>query len=206
MSDHIRLSLWFGTQTAAQVLPRLAQAVEVLPAEARERGVRQLAVTALDWSQPPLLEERFDAGIALELALELMRAWAHEDCACELELAWLLWRYGASGWEQVPHPVRCVSLGPLFGEGLAAEEGHLQIDFGLDEAFLAELAPWEGATRAHLQANILQLLAFSHKLQTQLQPRRRRLWSEGEEDWTRKLVLRLQDAEGTDAKGMRVED
>jgi len=194
VSDHIRLSLWFASQTAAQVLPRLAQAVEVLPREARERGVLQLSVTAVDWSEPAVLEERFDAGIALEAAWAPMREFVQEDCACEVELAWLLWRYGQHGWEQTPQPVTFTSFGPEFGANEGDNDGHVMVDFGLDEAFLAEAAPWGAETRAHLQANILQLLAFSLKAQTQLQPQRRRLWSEAEEDWTQKLAARLQSA------------
>ncbi|HUX67426.1 MAG TPA: hypothetical protein VMV31_08045 [Terriglobales bacterium] len=192
------MSLWFSTQTAAQILPHLAQVVELLPAEALQRGVRSLSVTALDWSEPALLEERYHTGIPLPAALEPMRPLVQADCACELELAWLLWGYhpdGAAGadegWRQTPHTLRCSSLGPLFGDGLAAQEGHVVVDFGLDEAFLAELAPWNASTRRHLQANILQLLAFSRKVELQLRPQRRRLWSEGEADWTQRLLRRI---------------
>lgn len=196
MSDSIRLSLWFSTQATAQIVPHLAHVAELLPAEALERGVRALSVTALDWSEPALLDERFDAGIALAAALEQLRPLVHDDCACELELAWLLWRYhpdrpAPDDWEQVPHPLHCTSLGPHFGDGLAAEDGHVIVDFGLDEAFLAERAPWNASTRRHLEANILQLLAFSRKAELQLRPQRRRLWSEGEADWTQRLLRRI---------------
>lgn len=201
MSDHIRLSLWFSTHTEAEILPHLADVARVLPAEALERGVRQLAVTALDWNEPALIEERFESGgIPLEAALAAMRDFAQPDCACELELAWLLWRYDGQAWEQVPHPLVCTSFGSDFAAGLAAQEGHVVVDFGLDEAFLAELAPWDAATRGHLQANILQLLAFSLRLQNQLQPLRRRLWSDTEADWSQKLLARL-PANGETAEG-----
>lgn len=200
MSDSIRLSLWFSTQTAAQILPHLAHVIELLPVEALERGVRSLSVTALDWSEPALLEERYEAGIPLAAALDQMREFVQADCACELELAWLLWSYDSQAepkdgddeaWLQTPHTLRCSSLGPQFADGLAGEEGHVVVDFGLDEAFLAELAPWNASTRRHLQANILQLLAFSRKVELQLRPQRRRLWSEGEADWTQRLLRRI---------------
>ena len=203
MSDSIRLSLWFSTQTTAQILPHLAHVVELLPAEALERGVRSLSVTALDWSEPALVEERYETGIPLAAALEQMREFVQADCAGELELAWLLWSYDPErarpdgpaaedeGWLQVPQTLRCSSLGPQFADGLAAAEGHVVVDFGLDEAFLAELAPWNASTRRHLQANILQLLAFSRKVELQLRPQRRRLWSEGEADWTQRLLRRI---------------
>ena len=192
----MRLSLWFNSHAQAQMLPRLAQAAESLPSEALERGVQQLNVMALSWSEPPLLEERVDSGLPVRVAIDQMAEFVQEDCACVLEMAWLLWNYGDHGWVQQPRPVVCTSVGTGFGDGVAEQEGQIQIDFGLDEAFLAEQAPWDAATRAHLQANILQLLEFSHKAQRVLKPARRRLWSEAEDDWSQKLALRLQAAEG----------
>lgn len=177
------------------MLPRLRQAVGVLPAEAQERGVFALSVCPVNWNEPPLLEERGTEAVPLEEAVEALAEFLADDCAAELELAWLLWRYSGAGWEQVPHPVRFQIIGAEFGEDTAVQDGHLVVDFGLDEVFLAELAPWEEDTRKHLQANILQLLAFSHKLQAQLHPLRRKLWSDSEEDWTRKLVLRVDAAD-----------
>ncbi|MGH9482660.1 MAG: hypothetical protein ACRD1L_11285 [Terriglobales bacterium] len=192
MSDHIRLSLWFPTQTAAQVLPHLQRTAETLPSEAVEGGVRELSVVALDWSQTPLFQMRYERGIPLAPAIEQMREFVQEDCACEIVLAWLLWIYGPKGWEQAPQPVRVSSLGPSFEPGLAKDEGQVVVDFGLDEVFLAELAPWDVSTRRHLQANILQLLAFTRMVEEKLRPQNRRLWSEGEENWTTRLLARIE--------------
>ncbi|MGH9393886.1 MAG: hypothetical protein ACRD1E_06925, partial [Terriglobales bacterium] len=183
MSDHIRLSFWFSAQPATQVLPRLAQAAEQLPAEAQQRGVRLLSVVAFDWQQAALLEEEYETGIAFEAALEAMREFLQPDCACRVEMAWLLWRYQEGIWTQAPHSIQLASLGPDFGreERAIEDEGQVVVDFGLDEVFLAERAPWNVETRRHLQANILQLLAYCHKAQQQLQPKKRLLWSEDED-------------------------
>lgn len=194
MSDHIRLSLWFASQTQAQLLPRLAHAVAALPAEALERGVRAFTVTALSFAEPPLLDERAESGLPLDDALAQMRSFLADDCACELELTWQLWIYQQNSWRQTPQPLTFSALGPAFAD--AARDGHLTVDFGLDEAFLAELAPWNDDTRRHLQANITQLLVYCHRVQQQLQPQRRRLWSETEADWTEKLMRRLDRAAG----------
>jgi hypothetical protein len=193
VGDRIRFSLWFESQPTAQILPRLAHAAEVLPIEALERGVWEFRVVALNWSEPALVDQRISEGITVAQALEEMRGFVHEDCACELEMAWMLWGYGEAGWKQSPHPVRIASLGPRFGER-PGEEGHVVVDFGLDEPFLAEAAPWNADTRRYLQANILQLLAYCHKAQQQMRPRLRRLWTDETEDWTEKLVRRLREA------------
>lgn len=193
MSDHIRLSLWFASQTKAQILPRLARAIEVLPAEAQERGVRDFSVAALSWSEPPLLDEHADEGVPVAAAVEQMREFVTDDCACALQLGWMLWTYEQGTWTQAPRTLEFTAVGPLFADG-GESEGHLMVDFGLDEAFLAELAPWNDDTRRHLQANIIQLLVYCHRVQEALEPTRRRLWSEVEADWTQKLMRRLDSA------------
>ncbi|HEY7837911.1 MAG TPA: hypothetical protein VIC54_04885 [Terriglobales bacterium] len=207
----MRFSLWFDEHTANDVLPRLRAAAEALPPEAVQRGVRQWTVQALEWSEPPLLEESaesaerasepegsmVEAGATIEVAIAHLAEFAQADCACSLEMEWMLWEFGDEGWKQTPHAVICRSLGPEFGGGTAAaDEGQVLIELGGDEPFVAERAPWDVSTRRRLQANILQLLALCHAVQRRLQPVRRKLWSESEADWTEKLALRLQNTEG----------
>ncbi|HXR98806.1 MAG TPA: hypothetical protein VN709_13275 [Terriglobales bacterium] len=191
MSDPVRFSLWFLHQPVEELLPRLAQAAAVLPAEALERGVRGIALTAVDWNQPALVEERFDTGISLDAATDLLRPFTADDCACEWQLSWSLWMFQESEWRQRPMPITFTNFGRRFADHNAVEDGDMVIDFGLDEIFLAELAPWTTSTRQHLQANILQLLAMCHKLQAALSPVRRQLWSEAEENSTLDLSERL---------------
>ncbi|MGH9415136.1 MAG: hypothetical protein ACRD01_00765 [Terriglobales bacterium] len=196
MSDRIRLSLWFSTHTGAEMLPRLQRAAELLPSETLERGVGEVAVTAVSWAEAALLEERFEQGVTLEEAMDQLRRFAAGDCVCELELAWLLW-VCEPDWRQSPHALRLSSVGPDFGATTDGQgnDGHLLVDFGLDEPFLAELAPPNTETRRHLQANILQLLAYVKKIEQQLRPRALRLWSEGEGNWLERLAQRLQAAD-----------
>ncbi|MGH9483958.1 MAG: hypothetical protein ACRD1F_02785 [Terriglobales bacterium] len=123
-----------------------------------------------------------------------MRELVQDDCACEVEMAWQVWTYTSGKWNQRPLPLRLISVGPKFGGGVVQEEGDLTVDFGLDEDFLAELAPWNRETRQHLQANIMQLLVYCRRLEERTRPAKRRLWSEGESDWTNKLSQRLRMA------------
>ena len=73
------LSLWFASQPAPRLLPRLAQAVEALPPEVQTAGVHGIAVHPLAWSEPPLLEEHFSAGMPLADALARMRDFLNDD-------------------------------------------------------------------------------------------------------------------------------
>ncbi len=184
------------------MLPRLALAAETLPQEAVERGVQQFAVTAMDWNEAPLVDERAQPGVAISEALEAMREFAQDDCACEIEMMWSLWTYGGGKWNQSPQALRLTSMGAAFGDANLRDDGDLTVDFGMDEAFLAELAPWNRETRQHLQANIVQLLVYCRRLEEMLKPMQRRLWSEDEEgDWTEKLKQRLEMASSEAGEG-----
>lgn len=194
----MRFSLWFDSQEMNDLLPRLGAAAAALPPEALRRGAREWSVQAVDWDEPPLLEESAESDqevTTIEAAIAHLAEFAQDDCACSLEMEWMLWEYGEQGWKHAPHPVIIRSLGPSFDNG-DREDGEVVIELGADDPFVAEMAPWDANTRHHLQANILQLLAYCHAVQRRLQPVRRRLWSENEADWTARLTLRLQNTEG----------
>lgn len=181
-------------------MQRLATAAGALAPEAAPE-VESLAVTAVEWSEPPVLEQRPQPPLAVEEAIAVMAGFFHADCAAEVEMSWPLWQFGREGWRRQPARLVCTTLGPGFAAGAAADEGQVQVDFGMDELYLAELAPWDRATRMHLQTNIAQLLAGSLQLQHRLQPRRRRLWSEGGGDWSERLAERLRQAAAAPGEG-----
>lgn len=194
MSDRVFLSLWFRAQPAPDMLPRLARAVESLPPEVQAAGIRGLAVHPISWSEPPVLEERFPGGVPLPDAIETMREFLHEDCAFEVAMEWPLWRWSRQGWISSQDALRIAALGESFEDGAWRDQGHVYLDFGLDDAFLAESAPWGDDTRRHLEFNILRLLGLARALQDKLQPERRMLWTEGHADLTARLLTRLKEA------------
>lgn len=174
------------------MLPRLAQAVESLPPEVVKAGVRGVTLHPLAWSEPALVDESYPSGVPLAEALDQLRTFLHDDCAAELTVQWPLWSWTDSAWKSSPHPLLIAVLGADFEEGAYREQGHLRLDFGLDEAFLAELAPENEDRRHHLEFNILRLLGVARALQTRLKPERRRLWSESDGELTARLLERLQ--------------
>lgn len=199
MSERIHFSFWFLTQTPAEMLQRLSILISSLPAETQERGVLGISSTALSWSEPALIDERYDPPVPPADALEQLREYLQEDAAAEIEMAWMLWVYEDGQWKHKPQPIRFICIGTEFdkdeprevGKGL----GHLLVEFGLDEPFLAENTPWGTETRRHVQANIMLLLAYLRQLQVRMGLCVSRLWSDEVEDWSSKLVRRMQFAE-----------
>lgn len=192
MSDAIHLSLWFPEQHETRILPRLAEALGLFPASAGQEGVLALRVLPIDWTESPALDERFPTPLPLEEALPLVEEFVHEDFAFEFELAWDLWQWDGEKWTKAPSRVVIIALGDQFADGVVREQGHLLFDLGSDELFLAENAPLNDETRHKVQLNIAQLLALTHRLQAEMRPSARLLWSEDDSDLAQKLIARLQ--------------
>jgi hypothetical protein len=79
-----------------------------------------------------------------------------------------------------------------FEERVFEQEGHIEVDFGLDTPFLYEelqLTP-EGETR--VLANVHKLVDFTNKVEKNTGTSGRLLWSESEENLAQKLISRLQ--------------
>lgn len=192
MSDVIHLSLWFPEHHETRILPRLAEALRLFPFSTDKPGLLALRVLPLDWTESPVLDERFPGPLPAEEVLPLVEEFVHEDYAFEFELAWDLWEWEGKGWIKGPSAVRLTALGEQFADGVAREQGHLLLDLGSDELFLAEHAPLNDETRHKVQLNIAQLLALTHRLQAEMHPSARLLWSEDDSDLAQKLIARLQ--------------
>lgn len=84
------------------------------------------------------------------------------------------------------------SSGLEFDEQTYRENGHIQVDFGLDTPFLGgdvELTPF---VEQRVRANVHKLVEFTSKVEKHLGVTGRVLWSESEENLAQKLISRLQ--------------
>jgi hypothetical protein len=82
--------------------------------------------------------------------------------------------------------------GEEFDDGVFEPEGHIQVDFGIDSAFLHEGIQLTSAAEAKIRANVQQLVEFTTKVEKNSGARSRLLWSESEENLAQKLIMRLQ--------------
>jgi hypothetical protein len=79
-----------------------------------------------------------------------------------------------------------------FDEGAYEQEGHLQVDFGLDTPFLYEEVKLTPLTEARVRDNVQKLIEFTSAVEKNCSASARLLWSESDENLAQKLIARLQ--------------
>lgn len=195
MADSLYLNLWFPSFSEEEMMPRALSVLKQFPYSASRSGIAAVAVHPLAWDEPLAFQQTFDYGAAAEEAIELAREFLHDDSAYVFEVLWDLWTPGddpGAPWSEQPRPVQLVVLGTEFDEGLYREDGHIQVDFGLDTPFLWEDLPLTPLAEARVKQNIQKLVGFSNAVEKNCGISGRVLWSESEENLAQKLIARLQ--------------
>jgi hypothetical protein len=95
-------------------------------------------------------------------------------------------------WTRQESKVTFILHGTAFDEGIYAEHGHIEIDFGLDYHFLYEELDLSPADQQRVRDNVAQLIAFIQVVEKHCGLTGRVLWSESEANLAQKLVARLQ--------------
>ncbi len=171
---------------------------EFLFSEVRE-GITYLSVHPVAWSEPTVLERRFDPGISPEEAAEIAGEFAHDDFGFVFEAFWDLWvpndDESGDAWMQRPVAVRFVVHGVQFDEGIYTDDGHVEVDFGLDAPFLFEGLDLSAVNEEHVRYNVAKLVAFTLAVQAKCAVSGRVLWSESENNLAQKLIAQLQQVQ-----------
>ena len=196
MADSLNLSLWFPSFHEAEMLPRAVSVMrQFLYSEVRE-GITYLSVHPVAWSEPTVLERRFNPGILPEEAAEIATEFAHDDFAFVFETFWDLWvpndEETGDAWVQRPVAVRFIVHGVQFDEGIYIDDGHVEVDFGLDTPFLFEGLELSTVNEEHVRFNVAKLIAFTLAVQKNCGLSGRVLWSESESNLAQKLIAQLQ--------------
>ena len=199
MADSLNLSLWFPSFHENEMLPRTLSVMrQFLFSETRE-GITYLSVHPTAWSEPTVLEQRFNPGISPEEAVELASEFAHDDFAFVFEAFWDLWVPNedseGDAWVQRPIAVRFVAHGVEFDEGIYTDDGHVEVDFGLDTPFLFEGLELSARNEEHVRQNVAKLVAFTLAVQNNSKISGRVLWSESESNLEKKLIAQLQQTQ-----------
>ena len=199
MADSLYLSIWFSTFREEEMMLRTVSVLRQFPFSSLREGVTYLSVHPVSWSEPTVLERRFDPGISPEEAAEVAKEFAHDDFAFVFEAFWDLWvpnedEHGEM-WVQKPIAVRFLVHGVQFDEGTYTEDGHIEVDFGLDTSFVYEEREISPFIEKHLRSNIAKLVAFSAAIEKNCGVSGRVLWSESEENLAQKLIAKLQQTQ-----------
>ena len=197
MADPLYLSLWFSTFRAEEILARALGVLQQFPFAPAAQGIVYAAVQPISYSEPTIFERRFIPPAAPQEAAEVVQEFAHEDYAIAFEAYWELWTpAGERGqWLRRESKVSFTLHGTEFDEGIYTENGHIEIDFGLDLPFLCEEIDLSPTDQQRVRENVAQLVAFTRALEKHCQLTGRVLWSESEENLAQKLVARLQRAQ-----------
>ena len=199
MADSLYLSVWFPSFREGEMMPRTAAVLRQFPFSSTREGVTYLSVHPVAWPEPTVLERRFNPGISPEEAVDVASEFAHDDFAFVFETFWDLWvpsddEHGDS-WVQRPSAVRFLVHGVQFDDGIYTDDGHIEVDFGLDSSFLYEGGRIFSATEQHVRANIAKLVAFSAAVEKHCGISGRVLWSESDENLAQKLIAKLQQTQ-----------
>lgn len=156
-----------------------------------------MAVRSISWDEPIIFEQTFDYRAEPERAVALAAELLHQDNAYEFDVLWDLWVPVQEGdldqtWELRPEKVKFTIFGTEFEEATYQENGHIQVDFGLDAPFLYEEADFTSILEERIKANVQKLVAFTSAVEQNAGISGRVLWSESEDNLAQKLIERLQ--------------
>ncbi len=199
MADSLYLSLWFPSFQEGEMTTRALSVLRQFPFSTVREGISYISVHPVAWAEPTVLERKFTPGISPEEAVEIAREFAHDDFALVIEAFWDLWVPNedevSEAWVQRPVAVRFLVHGLQFDEGIYTDDGHIEVDIGLDTPFLYDGPKLSPFTQKHVQANIAKLVAFSAAIEKNCGVTGRVLWSESEENPAQKLIARLQQTQ-----------
>jgi hypothetical protein len=194
VADPLYLSLWFPNLEVEEMLPRVLSVMRQFPFSSQQPGITGVALHPVSWNEATILERRFKPGITPEEAVLIASDLLHEDYAYVFEAAWDLWILDEEQrrWALTPSPVRFVVHGEEFDEGVCQEEGHIQVDFGLDSPFLQEELQLTPEAEERVRMNVQKLVDFTSKADKSSGANSRLLRSESQENLAQKLIARLQ--------------
>lgn len=197
MADRLYLNIWFPSFAEPEMLPRLLSVLKQFPYSSQRAGVGYMAVRSISWDEPILFQQTFDYRADPETALALAGEFLHKDNAYELDVLWDLWVPVQEGdldqtWELRPQTVKFIAFGTDFEDATYQENGHIQVDLGLDAPFLYEEAEFTNTLEQRIKANVQKLVGFSNAVEKNCGISGRLLWSESEDNLAQKLIERLQ--------------
>ena len=124
------------------MLPHALAVMRQFAFSVAQPGITYLALHPVSWNEPTILERRFRPGVSAEEAVLIASDLLHEDYAYMFEAFWDLWVVAENEeWTLRPSPVKFLVHGLEFDEGVYQQEGHIEVDLGLDSPFLQEDVP-----------------------------------------------------------------
>ena len=199
MSDTFSLSLWYPQMQMATLDEKLGAVLRLFAEHGGERGVFSATVWPVNWREAVVYQQVYGLGehaCQIDIALEEAFEFVHADYAWEFQIGWTLWEPEIvpgrpTEWERKNRLVRVLGYGPEFDEGAWAQEGHIRVDFGTDDAFLQEGLALDDRGLKCIEENVRQLIGLADALEKETGASGRLLWSELGETLADRLLARL---------------
>jgi hypothetical protein len=194
MPDPLYLTVWFPSFAGSEMLPRTLSILKQFPYSQTRPGVAGVIVQPVSWKEASILERRFRPGLEPDQGAAMAGDLLHTDYAYIFEVYWDLWSPSeeTNQWSLAPSLVRIIANGTDFDDGSYQQNGHVQIDFGLDTPFLYEDIELTPVEEARVRVNVHKLVQFTTAVEKNCGITGRVLWSESEENLADKLIARLQ--------------
>ena len=186
MADQVYLSLWLRGFTETNMLRHYEKLLERFPFSRLRPGLL-LRVCAVEITEPPVLEHRFEGDFSVAEVIAAAREFQHADCAYQVEARWDLLQW-EEDWQLAPSPVTLTCFGPDFQSDYGEQ---MLLEFGHDTLFLPE--PDAPASFRAAQSNIRSLLHLATDIEEALPVERRMLWSESGENLVEQLEEIVRD-------------
>ncbi|HXN23002.1 MAG TPA: hypothetical protein VOA41_09715 [Candidatus Dormibacteraeota bacterium] len=217
MANRAYLRIWTRGYGEAIMLEQFEKLLSTIPFAAEKPGILSLTIQAVDMAETPLAEwdmrsQPLDASAVVARA----RDHRHADTAYFAQAFWDLWVYdNALGrWQKRPQELQISCFGLEFDSGVTAEMGHFEVGIGfehlftghagllgsqtaavvptehpLEASFIAAMSRKENLRQYHekTRENIQRLMNWVNVIEEALPVERVLLWSEGEEDFKRRL-------------------
>src|SRR5260370_22205048 len=166
MGDRLYLSIWLPSFREPEMLPRLLSVLRQFPYSAQKSGIGHLAVHSISWDQPIVFQQPFDYRSDADRVLAVAGEFLHEDNAYEIEAMWDLWVPLQEGdldqtWELRPQAATFTAFRSKFEDSTYQQNGHIQVDFGLDTPFLYEQIELNETVERRIKANVHKLVSFT---------------------------------------------
>lgn len=188
MADQLYLSYWLNGFTTQNMLRHYEKMLRLFPFSALKHGAAVFKMIPISYSEPAIVEQSFSMPGQIEKVLQTAKEFQADDACLRLESWWDLWHYETE-WKLEPTRVAL----SCFGAGFEDAEAHLETEFGIDAVFLPQPGLPNSVKMA--QSNIKSLLKLVHDLDNTLNVDRRKLWTEGGENFAERLQLALLEAE-----------
>lgn len=191
MADRLYLSLWLENHSALAMHRNFAVALRKFPFSTQAPQC-YFRVSAVDPSEPALLEQVYKLPEQLEEIVEDMEKWRSADACFELEAFWDLWQEKPEGWRLVPGRVNLFFYGPDYPTELGET---IRYELGIEAQFIPD-KDQPAEVLNFFQSNIKSLLRLSADAASALRLADRKLWSEAPQNLAERLRF-LSDSSST---------